>query len=403
MLSDTRIRGLRRREKLYRVADYGGLCIEVATSGTKLWRYRYRYNGKARMIGLGRYPDVTLTEARKRRDEARRHLAADTDPSIAKRRRKKAKLAAAENTFEAVGRDWMKRQRVSEKTAEKNRWLLETFAFPEIGALPITEITSRDLLLMLRKVEATGKLETARRIKMKCGQVFRQAIREGVAETDPTASLRGALQAPEAKHHAAITDPRAIGGLLRAIDEYSGYAVTRAALRLLALVFVRPGELRYAEWSEFDLDAAEWRIPEGRMKMKAPHLVPLSKQAVAILKDLHKLTGSGRYAFPSVRSAQRPISENTLNAALRRMGFTKDEVCSHGFRAMASSRLNEMGWTPDAIERQLAHAESNKVRAAYAHGAQYLAERRRMMQAWADHLDSLRAGADVVTLKAQQA
>jgi integrase len=281
----------------------------------------------------------------------------------------------------------------------KSRWILETFLFPEIGDLPMQEISARVLLAALRKIEATGKLETAKRAKIKAGQVFRWAILEGRAEADPTASLRGALTTPTAKHHASVTDPARIGELLRAIDGFTGQPVTLAGLRMAPLVFVRPGELRQAEWQEIDWTGAVWRIPGERMKMGAPHLVPLSTQALAVLRDLQPLTGAGRFIFPSVRTASRPMSENTLNAALRRLGYTTEGMTAHGFRSMAASRLNELGWNADAIERQLAHAESNKVRAAYTHAAQYLEERTRMMQAWADYLDGLRTGADVLPFR----
>jgi integrase len=281
----------------------------------------------------------------------------------------------------------------------KSRWVLETFLYPEIGRFPIAEVTPRILLSALRKIEEAGKLETAKRAKIKAGQVFRYAMLEGRVEADPTGSLRGALKAPRNRHHAAITEPGRIGELLRAIDGFTGQPVTLAALKLAPLVFVRPGELRQAEWAEFDLDGAVWRIPAERMKMKAPHIVPLSRQAIALLRDLYPLTGGGQYVFPGLRTARRPMSENTVNAALRRLGYGNEEMTGHGFRSMAASRLNEMGWNPDAIERQLAHAESNKVREAYTHAAQYLEERKRMMQAWANYLDGLRAGADVLAFR----
>jgi integrase len=260
------------------------------------------------------------------------------------------------------------------------------------------DITARVLLDALRKIEATGKLETANRAKIKAGQVFRYAILESKAESDPTASLRGALKRSETKHHAAVIDPARIGELLRAIDGFNGQPMTRAALKLAPLVFVRPGELRHAQWTKFDLDGAVWRIPAERMKMKAAHIVPLSGQAVTILRDLYALTGTERYVFPSLRTAARPMSENTINAALRRLGYTSEEATGHGFRSMAATRLNELGWNADAIERQLAHAQSNKVREAYTHAAQYLDERKRMMSAWADYLDGLRAGANVTPI-----
>lgn len=403
MLTDTKLRSLRPRSRIYRIADSGGLAVEVRPNGACYWRFRYRFAGKAKMLSVGVYPGVSLAKARQHRDEARALLRDGIDPSQQRQLNKLAATLAADDTFEAIGRQWMARQEVAAVTAEKNRWLLETFAFPHIGRRPVAEITPRELLDVLRKVEVTGKLETAQRLKQKCGQVFRFAIVEGKAEVDPTGSLRGALKTPKTKHHAAITEPKAMGELLRAIDGFSGQPATIAALKLAPLVFVRPGELRKAEWSELDLDAAEWRIPSERMKMKAAHLVPLSKQAVEVLRELYPLTGAGNYVFPSVRTLSRPMSENTVNAALRRLGYATDEMTGHGFRSMAATRLNEMGWTPDAIERQLAHAESNKVRDAYTHAAEYLPERRRMMQAWADYLDGLKNGADVVPLHGKSA
>lgn len=399
MLTDTAIRKAKAADKPQRLFDGGGLYLEVSPAGGKLWRLKYRVDGKEKRLALGIYPDTSLAEARNRRDEARKLLSNGTDPGEVKKAAKAQRVeaaAAAADTFEVVARDWMARQQVAEVTAGKNRWLLETFLFPDLGRRPIAEITPRELLDALRKIEDSGRLDTASRAKIKAGQVFRYAILEGKAENDPTASLRGALRVAKPKHHAAVTEPGRIGELLRAIDGFSGQLVTQSALKLAPLVFVRPGELRKAAWSEFDLDNAIWRIPSERMKMKAAHLVPLSKQALAILRDLQGLTGAGHYLFPSIRSATRPMSENTVNGALRRLGYTSDEMTGHGFRSMAATRLNEMGWNPDAIERQLAHAESNKVREAYTHAAQYLDERKRMMQGWADYLDALRAGGAVV-------
>jgi integrase len=289
----------------------------------------------------------------------------------------------------------------AETTANKDRWRLESYLFPHIGTRPITSITPLELRDVLKKAEEAGKRETASRVKITAGQVFRWAVPEGKTHSDVTASLRGLFTTPKPTHRAALTDPKQIGELLRSFDAFTGQFATQCALRFAPLVFVRPGELRKAEWSEFDLDGAIWRIPGERMKMKAPHVVPLSTQAVGVLRELFPLTGLGRYVFPSVRTASRPMSENTVNAALRRLGYGTDEMTGHGFRSMAASRLNEMGWNADAIERQLAHAESNKVRAAYTHAAQYLEERTRMMQAWADYLDRLKAGGKVVQLKQQ--
>lgn len=407
MLTPSAVTNAKAQAKPYKLADERGMYLLVKPDGARWWRFDYRRpdTGKRNTLSLGTFPDVSLRMARERREEARRQLADGIDPGAVRQeaRAAKVKAAAAEDvaayTFEVAAREWMARQDVAEVTANKTRWILEAFLFPEIGSTPLTEVTPRLLLDALRKVEATGKLETAKRARVKAGQVFRWAILEGTAEIDPTASLRGALKPPKNKHHAAITDPARIGELLRAIDGFTGQPVTLAALKLAPLVFVRPGELRMAEWAEVDLDSAVWRIPASRMKMKAAHIVPLSTQAVAILRDLCPLTGDGQYIFPSLRTASRPMSENTVNAALRRLGYGTDEMTGHGFRSMASSRLNEMGWNPDAIERQLAHAESNKVREAYTHAAQYLDERTRMMQAWADYLDALRAGAAVIPFK----
>ncbi|EIL88675.1 phage-related integrase [Rhodanobacter sp. 115] len=390
--------------KPYRLTDGGGLFLLVQPSGAKWWRWKYRRpdTGKENTLSLGTYPEVSLRIARERRGSARAQVAAGIDPGEKRQEAKAAKVEAATaagDTFEAVAREWLARQDCAEVTLRKSRWTLETCLFPEIGNLPLTEVTPRLLLDALRKIEATGKLETAKRARIKAGQVFRWAILEGRAELDPTASLRGALKSPKTKHHSTITDPARIGELLRAIDGFTGQPVTLAALKLAPLVFVRPGELRQAEWSEFDLADAMWRIPGARMKMKAAHIVPLSTQAVTILRDLQPLTGEARYVFPGLRTINRPMSENTVNAALRRLGYGTDEMTGHGFRSMAASRLNEMGWNADAIERQLAHAENNKVREAYTHAAQYLDERTRMMQAWADYLDALRAGGSVVPFK----
>ncbi len=403
-LSPSAVANAKPQGKPYRLTDGAGLFLLVQPTGAKWWRWKYRRpdTGKENTLSLGTYPDISLRQARDKREEARKLIADGFDPGTQRQEAKAAKVAAAEtagDTFEALARAWMARQDVAEVTANKSRWILETFLFPEIGSTPIAEVTPRALLDALRKVEATGRLETAKRAKIKAGQVFRWAILEGKAETDPTASLRGALKPPKNKHHASITDPAKMGELLRAIEGFTGQPVTLAALKLAPLVFVRPGELRMAEWSEIDMDGAVWRIPAERMKMKAAHIVPLSSQAVAILRDLYPLTGAGRYVFPGIRSASRPMSENTVNAALRRLGYGTDEMTGHGFRSMAASRLNEMGWNADAIERQLAHAESNKVREAYTHAAQYLEERTRMMQAWADYLGALHAGGDVVPFK----
>lgn len=406
MLTDTAIRKTKPAATPRKLSDGGGLYLLVKPDDGRYWRMNYRFGGKQKTLALGVYPTVTLADARQRREDARRLLANGTDPGEMK---KAAKLAQAEaqaqaaDTFEAVAREWLAKREASGDTAHttlaKDRWRLETYLYPTIGARPVAEITSRELRDTLRPVEDSGKLETASRVKITAGQVFRWAVLEGKIDTDPTTPLRGLFTTPTPTHRASITDPVQIGVLLRAIDGYTGRLTTLTALKLAPLVFVRPGELRKAEWAEFDLDGAIWRIPAARMKMKAAHLVPLSAQAVEVLRDLHPLTGGGSLVFPALGNSGKPMSENTVNQALRRLGYGRDDMTGHGFRSMAATRLNEMGWNADAIERQLAHAESNKVRAAYTHAAQYLDERTRMMQAWADYLDGLRNGAKVVPIK----
>jgi integrase len=389
-LSAVRVRDAKPREKPYKLFDERGLYLLVKPSADqyqgRLWRFRYRVNGIEKLLALGTYPDVSLKRAREKRDEARRLLADGVDPNV----QRKTERAASTETFEAIGREWLahRAKTTAAITQQKATWLLEQI-FAEIGSRPIRKIAAPELLAALRKIEARGHHESAHRAKQKCGQVFRYAIATGRAERDISSDLRGALVPVVSKNHAALTDPAEIGALLRAIDRYEGQPVTAAALKLAPLVFVRPGELRAGRWAEFDLDAAEWRIPGRRMKMADTHIIPLSRQAVGILRDLQGLTGRSEYVFPSVLTAVRPMSNNTVNTALRRLGYTKDQMTGHGFRAMASTLLNEQGFPPDVIELQLAHVERNKVRAAY-NRAQRMVERRRMMQAWADLLDTLR-------------
>ncbi|MFZ5656072.1 MAG: tyrosine-type recombinase/integrase [Pseudomonadota bacterium] len=380
--------------------DGGGLFLLTKPSGARYWQMKYRHAGRERLLSFGVYPEVSLAEARRRRDEARAAIRDGADPAAVKRERKVAAVIAAANSFEAVATEFLESQRrkLAPSTFAKSEWLLRDNVFPWLGSRPIAEIEAPELLAVLRRIEQRGAHETAHRAKDKCGQVFRYAIATGRASRDPSADLRGALAPVVRTSRAAVTDPSAVGDLLRAIEGYEGQFTTRCALRLAPLLFVRPGELRAAEWAEFDLEAAEWRIPARRMKMREAHTVPLAPQAVAILRELQPLTGRGRYLFPSLRSPLSPMSENTINAALRRLGYDKDTMTGHGFRAMASTRLNEMGWAPDVIERKLAHAERNKVRAAY-NRASYLAERKKMMTAWADYLDQLRAGGNVVAFK----
>ena len=385
------------------LADGGGLHVLIQPTGSKLWRLAYRFAGKQKTLALGVYPAVSLEEARRRRDEAKKLLARSIDPSV---QRKADKHAGKEGTFRAVAEEViakLEREGRAHATLSKRRWLLD-FAFPAFGDRPVAEVTARELLALLRKIEGRGLYETARRLRSTCGMVFRYAIATGRAERDPSMDLRGALTTPPVSHRASVVDPMAIGALLRAIDGFDGQPTTHAALRIAPYVFVRPGELRYAEWKEFDLDGAVWSIPALKMKMRRPHRVPLPRQSLVILRDLREITGSGRWLFPSVRTLTRPISENTLNAALRRLGYGSEEMCIHGFRGMASTRLNEMGrWNADAIERQLAHQEANAVRRAYTHHAEFWSERVVMMQAWADYLDALRDGGKILPLSQAQA
>ena len=381
-----------------KLADGGGLFLLTKDSGAKLWRMKYRHDGRERLLSFGQYPEVSLAEARRRRDEARAVIRDGGDPAADKRAKRAADKLAAADSFKAVAAEWLDKQRhvLATVTAAKAEWLLSLV--PSLDPLPMGDITPPIILAALRKIEGKGHHETARRVKQRIGQVFRYAVAHGRAQRDPTADLRGALTPVVSKSHAAITDPAKVGDLLRALHGYVGQPTTAAALKLGPLLFVRPGELRRMEWAELDTDGCEWRIPAAKMKMREEHIVPLAPQAVAILRELQPLTGRGRYCFPSLRTADRPMSENTVTAALRRLGFDGDTMTGHGFRAMASTRLNELGWKPDVIERQLAHAERNKVRAAY-NRAQYMAERRTMMAAWADYLDALRTNAHVVPIK----
>ncbi len=399
-LTDLAVRTAKPREAPYKLSDGGGLYLLVRPDGARYWRMDYRWLGKRGTLAFGVYPTVSLAEARAKKDKAKKQIASGTDPAAQRKLDKIASEIAHKNTFRAVGDEWLdklRREGRAEATLNKTKWLLE-LAYPVIGERPLTEIGPPELLSALRRVEARGRYETARRLRSTCGQVFRYAIATGRAERDPSTDLRGALTAPKVKHRSAVTDPAAIGALLRAIDGYDGHPATLAALRLAPFVFVRPGELRHAEWAEIDLDAAEWRIPAEKMKMRLPHRVPLARQSIAILRSLQTITGAGRFLFPSVRSFARPISENTLNAALRRLGYGKDDVTAHGFRSTAAVQLNEMGqWNADAIERQLAHQEQNSVRRAYTHAAEYWDERRAMMQVWADQLDEWRSAGAIAT------
>jgi integrase len=361
----------------------------VQPNGAKWWRMRYRFEGREKMLSLGLYPEVPLGLARERHAEARRQLVEGLDPSLVRKREK----AGDHCRFDAVAREWLEKQKVgmSPATYRKARWMLEDLTLPKIGERPIAKLTAREILDVLEPVDAGGHHETAKRMRQRISQIFRYAIATSRADRDIAASLRGALRPGKVKHRAAIVQPDRVRDLLRAIWGYQGQPSTAAALKLAPLVFVRPGELRAAEWSEFDFANAMWRIPAHRMKMREEHLVPLARQAIEILKELHPLTGDGRFVFPAIGYAQRPISDNTINAALRRMGYEQSEMSAHGFRTLASTMLNEMGWAPELIELQLAHKDRNKVRDAY-NRASRLGERIKLMQAWADHLEAVRLG-----------
>jgi integrase len=391
-LTDIAIRQAKSTEKPFKLSDGDGMYLLVNSVG-KYWRLDYRFLEKRKTLALGTYPEVSLAMARQRRFDARKRLADGIDPSEHKKIVKRTKFESAANSFQLVAQEWFLKNRTNwvDSHSEKIIRRLERDIFPWIGNKPIAELTALDILSVLRRIEKRKAVETAHRALQNCGQILRYAVVTGRAERDVSADLRGALPPSVPKHHASITDPKQIGELLRAMRDYKGSFVTACALRLAPLVFTRPGELRHAEWSEFNFDTAEWRIPGDKMKMGITHIIPLSTQAIALLREIQPLTGNARFVFPSNRTSERPMSENTVLAALRRLGYAKEEMTGHGFRSMASTLLNENGWDGDAIERQLAHSESNSVRAAYNY-AEFMPERRKMMQWWADYLDSLAAG-----------
>ena len=403
MLTDTAIRKAKPAAKPAKLADGGGLYLLLRPDGARWWRWDYRrpVTGKRNTLSLGTYPETGLAEARARHAEARKALAAGIDPGEQRKAEKAAGLERAGNSFEVVAREWLAKQTWVPGYRDKvDAWLVND-VFPYIGGKPVAEVTAPEFLRVARRIEERGAIESAHRILQNCGQVMRYAIATGRADRNPVADLKGALTTAEGRHHAAITDPLALGGLLRAIEGYYGDPVTRAALKLSGLLFVRPGELRHAEWEEIDLDKAEWNIPADKMKMRQPHLVPLCDQAVAILRELHPLTGRGQYVFPGARSPRRPMSNNAINAALRRMGYDTDTMTAHGFRATARTLLDEvLGFRPDYIEHQLAHAVRDPNGRAYNRTA-HLAERRKMMQGWADYLHNLREGGQVIPLRAK--
>jgi integrase len=400
-LTNTQIRNTKPADNPTRLFDAGGLYLEVAPSGGKWWRLKYRHAGKEKRLSLGVYPDVSLRDARDKRDEARKLLAAGVDPSQNRKATKAARAERAANSFEVVAREWYAKHSPNWAEHHGDRIIrrLERDIFPWIGARPIAEVTAPELLSAVRRIEDRGSIETAHRALANCGQVFRYAIATGRAERDPSQDLRGALPPVKGEHFAAITEPSRAAELLRAIDGYQGTLTVRCALRLAPLVFVRPGELRTAEWADIDLDAAEWRYTVT--KTDTAHIVPLSTQAVRILRELCALTSESRFVFPGARTNGRPMSDNAILAALRRMGISKEEMSGHGFRAMARTILDEvLGVRPDYVEHQLAHAVRDPNGRAYNRTA-HLPERRKMMQEWADYLDKLKAGAELIQLRAQ--
>jgi integrase len=398
-LTNTTIRNVKSAKKPLKLFDERGLYLEVSPSGGKWWRLKYRYKGKEKRLSLGVFPDVSLKDARDRRDAARKLLSEGVDPSENRKAQKSAQAERAANSFEVVAREWIAKYSPNWAATHTDKVvrLFERDIFPWIGGRPIAEINAPDLLAVVRRIEARGALETAHRARGNCGQVFRYAIATERSLRDPSGDIRGALPPAKGRHFAAKTDPKEVAGILRAMDGYEGTLAVRCALRLAPLVFVRPGELRSAEWADIDLDGKEWRYTVT--KTNTPHIVPLSRQAVEILLELKPLTGSGRFVFPSARSKERPMSDNAILAAMRRAGIDKDEMSGHGFRAVARTILDEvLGVRPDYIEHQLAHAVRDPNGRAYNRTA-HLPERRKMMQQWADYLDKLKTGADVIPIR----
>jgi integrase len=403
-LTESVLRVAKPVERPQKLFDGGGLFLLVTPEGARLWRLKYRYAGREKLLALGAYPQVPLRLARRRRDEARRLLEDGTDPSAKRKFDRAARVAAHENTFERVAREWLEKKSHGwdPGNAKIITHRLEADVFPWIGKEPIAKIGKESLLRVLERIERRGALETAHRVRQYIDSVIRYAMDTERAQANPT-PRPDVLATPKPRHFASITDPKGVGALMRAIRSYQGSLIVQCALKLAPLVFVRPGELRRAEWNELDMDAAEWRIPAEKMKMRTPHFVPLSRQAVEILRELHPLTGKWQWVFPSERSRHRPMSNNTVNAALRALGYSKAQMTGHGFRHMASTLLNESSlWNHNAIERQLAHTEKDEIRAVY-NAAQYLPERRRMMQWWADRLDALAGAENVVAIPRRSA
>lgn len=396
-LTDAKIRTLKPKKDPYKVSDEKGLYLLISPNGSKHWKLKYRYNGKEKKLSYGAYPEVTLMEARQKRDESRNLHSQKIDPSLYIKERQLAQKLGEENSFELIALEWHAKN-LSKWTPTHADRILTRFKkdiFPWLGKRSISSIKAPELLRALERIEKRGAIETAHRTLQNCSQVFRYAVITGRAESDISLNLRGALQPINKSNHASITEVDSIGSLLRSIEGYEGHFVTQCALKLSPLFFVRPGELRQAEWSEFNFETNEWRIPANKMKMRELHIVPLSTQAITILNELKCLTGDGHYVFPCIRTPTRPMSNNTINSALRRLGYTKDEMTAHGFRSMACTLLNEQGYNRDAIERQLAHGERNSVRAAYNY-AEHLPERRKMMQEWADYLETITSSTKIL-------
>ena len=397
-LTDTTVRNAKPADKVRRMFDGGGLYLEIAPRGGKWWRLKFRFEGKEKRISLGVYPDVSLKKARERREAARKLLADGVNPSDNRKAQKETQLEKAANSLEVIAREWHKKQSTTWSARHSDGIIkrLERDIFPWLGKKAISELTPKELLTALRRVEERGALESAHRILGNCGQIFRYAIATGRADRDITSDLRGALPGVKTKHLSAITEPIKVAELLRTIDGYEGTLIVKCALRLAPLVFVRPGELRKAEWKDIDLEIAEWRFTVS--KTNTPHIVPLSKQSIEILEEVKPLTGNGLYVFPSQRSAKRPMSDNAVLVAFRTMGIRKEEMTGHGFRAMARTLLDEvLGIRPDFIEHQLAHAVRDPNGRAY-NRTSHLEERKKMMQEWADYLDKLKEGAEIIQL-----
>ncbi|MDY0270176.1 tyrosine-type recombinase/integrase [Trichloromonas sp.] len=402
-LSDMQVKRLKPREKDYKVSDGGGLFLLVKSTGGKLWRLAYRFNGKQKTLALGTYPERSLADARADRDDARRLLANGADPSEVKQSVKEAEAARQELTFEKLAMEWyaQRAEALAPTTLEKiMTHYLQKNVFPVIGDTPVADLTTKIILEnVLRPIEARGVIQTAHRVRSYLSQIFRYGVACQYIDRDLTADLKGAIKPTQTAHRAAITDPVKVGALLRAIDDFDGHFVVKCALRLHPLVVTRPGELRHAEWLEIDFDAALWSIPAGKMKTRNPHIVPLSSDALAILRELHQLTGGGRYLFPSVRSTDRPISDNTLNAALRRMGYATDEMTAHGWRAVFRTLADEvLQERVDIIEAQLAHQVQDTLGRAY-NRTSFMQERRALMEKWARYLRGLKTPAQVIPLR----